>query len=294
MNKLHDISVSAAGHVDPADLGRLSGLHQTMIEIAAIAKTVDYRPIDSFEFHSNIIAWAVEWEATFHCHLDAGVYHSDDWLEMTETFALAKLGEEQELCLRWMETDAGVPVLPSMDSILPAGPAVKEGDSFIHDSEGRNLASYGPRVLDGPGKLACVVPAGSRVPQFWGVYSHDKEGYATCVGDAVDEHSARAFAELIARPATTEASDHDGFKLPITVPFTASFKAVFQLLVEDARPSWIVGDFSDCEDKAEFDETLRDMIDSSCGTLGVALPDQVGDWIAGLYDITDELGYIWP
>jgi hypothetical protein len=199
MNRVHETQRETGGVISQDDLARLKGLHETMIEIAAIAKTVDYRPNHSFDFHANVIEWAAEWEKAWLDGVAGGSWPEDEWIERTEDFALAKLREHSHMCRRWTETDQRVPVLPSMDAILPAGPKTEEADTFILDADGAKLASYGPRVLDGSGGTQCVIPAIKVVPQFWGIYRHDEEGFADCVGDAVDRKSAASLAALVAK-----------------------------------------------------------------------------------------------
>lgn len=203
MNSIQPITPMSIG-----DKGVLAGmkppeslrhLHEAIVEIAAIAKTVDYRPHDSWDFHANVIRWSHEWEGVFADGVAGGRWEEDEWLERTEAFALSKLCDVSHLCVRWTVRDDGVAVLPSMDAILPAGAVVNEGDTFIVDAAGNKLTSFGPRVLDRKGGTSCVIPAIGVPMQFWGVYEHDAKGYASCIGDAVDRHSAMAFAEAISK-----------------------------------------------------------------------------------------------
>jgi hypothetical protein len=177
---------------------KLFGLHETLVEMAAIATLVDFRPQDSYEFHRLVVEWGIEWDEAFINAVEAGLWPEDEWRERTEKFTLAKLTEHSSQCLRWLVDDDGRAILPTMDSILPAGPAVHEADTFFRDANGNKVASFGPRRLDGSGATSCVVPAVAEVPQFWGVYRHDAEGYAECVGDAVDRDSAMEFCKMIA------------------------------------------------------------------------------------------------
>lgn len=73
-------------------------------------------------------------------------------------------------------------------------------DKFINDPAGNPLASYGPRTtVIAPGtRFTSVEECEPDEAGFWGVYRHDAEGLADCIGDALDEDSARAFAEAVA------------------------------------------------------------------------------------------------
>jgi hypothetical protein len=70
-------------------------------------------------------------------------------------------------------------------------------DKYITTEAGIVLASYGPRSDFGD----CTEECEPQHAAFWGVYHHDAEGLALIVGDALDEASARAFAELVATRA---------------------------------------------------------------------------------------------
>lgn len=79
-------------------------------------------------------------------------------------------------------------------------------DKYIRDTSGNKLASYGPRHLavdlHDPDGLATIEEAAPEAAAFWGVYRHNTEGLAQCIGDACDEGTARAFATLVAQVET--------------------------------------------------------------------------------------------
>lgn len=96
-------------------------------------------------------------------------------------------------------------------------------DTHIRDAAGKSLVSYGPRrieierVVDGKSYVsyqqhhpehddpgAHIEACTPEQAAFWGVYQHDDEGLAAIVGDAHDEESAKAFAQLVARNLTLE------------------------------------------------------------------------------------------
>lgn len=74
-------------------------------------------------------------------------------------------------------------------------------DTYIRDSKGHPLASFGPRIDTG----GTVEESHPDTAGFWGVYSHDSEGHAEIVGDALDRDSAAAFARNVALLAGIKA-----------------------------------------------------------------------------------------
>jgi hypothetical protein len=75
-----------------------------------------------------------------------------------------------------------------------------EHDTYFEGSDGKLLASFGPRRLyDAPGQVELCSP---EMAEFWSVFSYDSDGYDEHVGDAVDKESAAAFAGLIADAAS--------------------------------------------------------------------------------------------
>jgi len=68
-------------------------------------------------------------------------------------------------------------------------------DITTRDSSGRKLAAYGPRRLSNAGP---VEPCEPHEATFWRVYSHNAEGHAVCVGDALDSTDAARFARYVA------------------------------------------------------------------------------------------------
>lgn len=97
-------------------------------------------------------------------------------------------------------------------------------DTHILDVSGNKLVSYGPRrieverVVNGKSYVSYrqhhpehddpdihVEACAPAEASFWGVYKHDAEGLASIVGDAHNQSSAKAFAELVARNLDLEA-----------------------------------------------------------------------------------------
>lgn len=291
-------------------LGQMFGLHQTIVEIATIARQVDYCPPDSFDLHRNVVDWAVEWEGAFQDGVAGGMWHADEWIERTEDFAMGKLAEHSEHCGRWTVRPDGVAMLPSMKLPAIAATPLTEtpGDTFINDGNGNAVASYGPRVLKGSGGNQCVEQAvAGDTPQFWGVYRHDQEGLAQCAGDAVDEHSAKGFAEAIAvtvglAPTASFFPDTTGgtaeFTFPATLPFLDTFRKALSQVIDRQHPDWLGAVFDDCQDEEQFDNELVLMIEETLQSLGVWYPhgttSKMRDWMAPLQEQAAALGAVWP
>jgi hypothetical protein len=68
-------------------------------------------------------------------------------------------------------------------------------DIITRDTSGRKVASYGPRRLSNTGPTESCEP---HEAAFWRVYSHNAEGHAVCVGDALDSTDAAHFARYVA------------------------------------------------------------------------------------------------
>lgn len=289
-------------------LGQMFGLHQTIVEIATIARQVDYCPPDSFDLHRNVVDWAVEWEGAFQDGVAGGMWHADEWIERTEDFAMGKLAEHSEHCGRWTVRPDGVAMLPSMKLPAIAATPLTEtpGDTFINDGNGNAVASYGPRVLKGSGGNQCVEQAvAGDTPQFWGVYRHDAEGLAECVGDALDEHAAKAFADVVAQAAaarvlSTEApaTGSGGFRLPTMIPFLDTFRQALSRVIDRQHPDWLAQNLDDCQDQEQFDNELELMIEETLQSLGVWYPggttSKMRDWMAPLHEQAAALGAVWP
>lgn len=78
-----------------------------------------------------------------------------------------------------------------------------EHDIYLEGQDGKILASYGPRKQeDGSSNMIGCSPEEAQV---WGVYRHDDQGLADHVGDAADQTSAHAFADLVAEQALVDA-----------------------------------------------------------------------------------------
>jgi hypothetical protein len=80
------------------------GLMENVVELSQHAMLVEYRPPDSREFHSNVIQWAIAWEALFWTNVAASDWHEDEWIERTEEFALNKLYAVRNDCKKWPAT----------------------------------------------------------------------------------------------------------------------------------------------------------------------------------------------
>ena len=76
---------------------------------------------------------------------------------------------------------------------MPIGMTMRN-DKYIADSQGNALASYGPRIDVGGAVEECE----PEVAGCWGVYAYEPDGYAVCIGDALDEQSAATFARNVA------------------------------------------------------------------------------------------------
>jgi len=94
-------ALKARGTFDAAQMQQLHGLHESIVEICQHAMLVQYHPADSRQFHVDVIAWAIEWEALFWVNVDSDTWHEDEWIERTEDFALAKLADVRHDCLSW-------------------------------------------------------------------------------------------------------------------------------------------------------------------------------------------------
>lgn len=83
-------------------------------------------------------------------------------------------------------------------------------DTSLLDHDGHEVASYGPRYINtsgGPDVDHTVEECKPGAAEFWGVYIRvtqpttcdldEPDRLAECVGDAVDEHSAKAFAHAM-------------------------------------------------------------------------------------------------
>lgn len=90
-----------SGTFDPDVLKSLYGLHEAIVEITQVAMQKGYQPPASFDFHANVIAWAIEWEPLYCSRVESGEWLEDNWIEFTETFALEKLADVRKDCTNW-------------------------------------------------------------------------------------------------------------------------------------------------------------------------------------------------
>lgn len=87
-----------SGTFDLVDLKAFYGLHEAIAEIAWIAARKGFQPPASFDFHANVIAWAIEWEALYCSRVESGEWLEESWIEYTEQFVQEKLDDMREYC----------------------------------------------------------------------------------------------------------------------------------------------------------------------------------------------------
>lgn len=81
------------------------------------------------------------------------------------------------------------------------------------------------------------------------------------------------------------------FQLPETLPFKQVFGAVLSHVIDNDHYSVICLHNGD---KADFDREMDFAIFEATTVLGLAVPNEAGDWLGNLYAIAEELGYVWP
>ena len=68
---------------------------ETLADIAYIAGHYGYRPPDSRSISRDCIAWATEFNKLFDACVNAGLFLDENYMEMIDTFAVAKLREHR-------------------------------------------------------------------------------------------------------------------------------------------------------------------------------------------------------
>lgn len=76
------------------------GLLQSIANIAGWAGHFQYTPEDSRNLAEDSIAWGREFETLFAERVAAGHWEEDDYMEEVDAFALMKLREVEEQCLK--------------------------------------------------------------------------------------------------------------------------------------------------------------------------------------------------
>jgi hypothetical protein len=99
LHRPNPASPRPSGTFDPVDLKAFYGLHEAIAEIAWIAARKGFQPPGSFDFHANVIAFAIEWEALYCSRIESSEWLEDSWIEYTERYALEKLDEVREHCM---------------------------------------------------------------------------------------------------------------------------------------------------------------------------------------------------
>lgn len=146
-------------------------------------------------------------------------------------------------------------------------------DTLIYDACGGVIASYGPRRVVSESETpedTLLEIASAEDAEFWSVFRHDAEGFARCVGDAIEPFSAQRFADLASRAE------------PLTVAYVAIGVQRYWSQSASPRPldpSWFLKEI------IHYAPAIERLVDGHGDLCGVDLPtmaEAFGAWAAGL------------
>jgi hypothetical protein len=146
-------------------------------------------------------------------------------------------------------------------------------DTLIFDACGGVIASFGPRKVaseSGNPEDSLLEVAPDDEAEFWSVFRHDAEGFARCIGDALEPFSAQRFAELAARAA------------PLTVAHVAIGAQRYWTRTASPSPINPNGFLEEIVRFAPAIERLVDGHGDLCGVDLLSMAEAFGAWGAGL------------
>lgn len=146
-------------------------------------------------------------------------------------------------------------------------------DTLIFDACGGVIASFGPRKVaseSGSPEDSLLEVASDEDAEFWSVFRHDAEGFARCVGDAVEPFSAQHFAGIVARAA------------PLTIAHVAIGAHRYWTQAASPRP---INPGRFLEEIIGFAPAIERLVDGHgdlCGVDLLSMAEAFGAWSAGI------------